>query len=176
MKPDAMIVIDVQTALIEAHPYREEAFLGTLQTLLTACRRHGVPVIYIQHEEAGSELEHGTAGWRIAQAVAPAPGEKVFAKRFNSSFRQTGLHEHLQSMGAKRLILCGMQTEYCVDTTVKVAFELGYEVSVPEGGTDTFDNGSFKSEDLLAYYQRRIWHNELATVTPVETLLLAIEG
>ena len=104
----------------------------------------------------------------IASSIAPEPGEPVFEKHFNSAFRQTGLDAHLRLLGAKHLLLCGMQTEYCVDTSVKVAFELGYTVNLPVGGTTTFDNRIFKAADLITYYERYIWAGSLAKVLPVE--------
>ena len=114
MKPDVLIVIDVQTALVDLHPYQKDAFLARLQRLITACRQHKVPVIYIRHGEDDPEgLMVGTPGWEIDAAVVPAPGDPVVDKRYSSAFRQTNLQARLDAMGAKNLILCGMQTEYC---------------------------------------------------------------
>ena len=129
---DALIVIDVQQALVDGHPSKEDSFLVAVGAMIDACRRAGVPVLYVCHDGgAGDELERGTDGWRVHCAVAPQAGEIVVDKRFNSAFRQTGLHETLQSLGAKRIVMCGMQTEFCFDVSVKVAFELGYDVTVP---------------------------------------------
>ena len=176
MKPDALIVIDVQAGLLEAHPYRENEFIQTLQKVLAMCRTHQVPVIYIQHEEAGSEIEHGTDGWQIAAAIAPHAGEKTVEKSYSSAFRGTGLHPYLQQNNMQRLIMCGMQTEYCVDTTVKVAFELGYKVQIPQGGTTTYDSRLFRGEDLTSFYERDIWQHRFAEVVPVYELLAEIAG
>lgn len=176
MKPDAMIVIDVQQALVAEHPYREAETLAGIARLADACRAQGIPVVYVQHEEAEGSLVHGTPGWEIAPAVAPHPGEARFYKRFNSSFHDTGLHAHLQALGARNLLLCGMQTEYCVDTTCKVAFDLGYSVTIPRGGTTTFDNRLFKAADLIIFYERYIWTESLAQTAEVDALLEAIRS
>jgi nicotinamidase-related amidase len=176
MKHDAIIVIDVQKALVEEHPYQEEVFISNLQKLITACRNKGIQVIYIRHGEAGSELEPGSQGWEIAEAISPKDGEKIFEKQYNSAFRQTGLHEHLQTVNIKKLILCGMQTEYCVDTTCKVAFELGYQATIPSAGTTTFDNRPYKAEELTVFYEQRIWNNRFARVIPMEALLTEINN
>ena len=139
---DALIVIDVQQALVDGHPSKEDSFLVAVGAMIDACRRAGVPVLYVCHDGgAGDELERGTDGWRVHCAVAPQAGEIVVDKRFNSAFRQTGLHETLQSLGAKRIVMCGMQTEFCFDVSVKVAFELGYDVTVPREAVTTFDSG-----------------------------------
>lgn len=176
MKPDAMIVIDVQNALVDAHPYREQALLDLIAQMLKACRENGIPVIYVQHNEPDGELKPDTLPWEIAPAIAPEPGEKRFQKYFSSAFRGTGLHEYLQAMGAKRLIICGMQTEYCVDTSCKVAFELGYEVTIPSKGTTTYDNKLFKASDLILFYEWYIWNNRFAKIVPAEQLLAEIAG
>ena len=155
---DALIVIDVQQALVDGHPSKEDSFLVAVGAMIDACRRAGVPVLYVCHDGgAGDELERGTDGWRVHCAVAPQAGEIVVDKRFNSAFRQTGLHETLQSLGAKRIVMCGMQTEFCFDVSVKVAFELGYDVTVPREAVTTFDSGFAPGEVLTAYFEDRIW-------------------
>lgn len=176
MKPDALIVIDVQTALVGEHPYEEKAFLERLQRLIAACRQAAVPVLYIRHceDDEPEGLMPGTRGWEIATPVAPLPGEPVIDKRFSSAFRHTELRARLTAMGAKNLILCGMQTEYCVDTTCRVAFELEYALTIPQGCTTTFDNGLFAAKDLLTYYERMIWDGRFARVLPLESVLLEI--
>ncbi|MDD3663437.1 MAG: cysteine hydrolase family protein [Candidatus Pacebacteria bacterium] len=173
MKPDALLVIDVQTALVEAKPYQKEQLLHNIRSLLAACRRTGIPVIYVQHND--EELVPGTAGWQVAAEIAPEAGEKQFEKQYSSAFRGTGLQQHLQSIKAQNLLICGMQTEYCVDTTIRVAFELGYNVTVPGGGTSTFDNWHFKADELIWYYENRIWDGRFAQVLPMKTILAEIE-
>lgn len=169
MKPDAMLVIDMQTMLVNAGPYHRDELLGNIGRLLSACRGAGIPVIYVQHDD--EELVPGTENWEIAPAIAPKPGEKRFEKQYSSAFRKTGLQAYLRALNAQNLLICGMQTEYCVDTTIRVAFELGFNVTVPEGGTGTFDNWHFKADELMYYYENRIWNDRFATVLPVEAIL-----
>ena len=61
-----------------------------------------------------------------------------------------------------------MQTEYCIDTTCRVAYEYGYSVIIPEGGTTTFDNITFKANELLKYYEQKIWNKRFASIIPIE--------
>lgn len=172
MMYDALIVIDMQTALVDARPYNEVGVLAGIRSLLERCRASGIPVIYVCHDGGpGDELEFGSSGWQVAAPIAPKPGEKRFDKHFNSAFRQTGLHEYLQQMGANRLILCGMQTEYCFDVSCKVAFELGYEVTIARGTTTTFDNYFARAHDLTRYYEEKIWANRYAQVLDLNKVL-----
>ena len=169
---DALIVIDVQTALVEARPSDEERFIASVGALIEACRCNGVPVVYVLHDGgAGDELERGTDGWQAYAAVAPQGGEPCVGKRFNSAFRRTGLHEMLRSLGAKRLVMCGMQTEFCFDASVKVAFELGFEVTVPREAVTTFDSEFATGDALTAYFEDRIWDGRFAQVKDTASVI-----
>lgn len=172
MNYDALIVIDMQTALVGRHPYNEVGVLRAIGELVLDCRKASVPVLYVRHDGGqGDELEAGTAGWEICVCIAPERGEEVFDKRFNSAFRQTGLHEYLQQRGMHRLLMCGMQTEFCFDVSAKVAFEYGYEVVIPRGLVTTFESDFATGEALNSYYEDKIWDGRYASVLPLSDVL-----
>lgn len=171
MKPDAMLVIDMQTALVREKPWHVDTLIHNIQQLLKVCRERSIPVIYVRHHELEGDLVSGSEGWTIDKAVAPLPGEKIIEKAYNSAFRQTDLQEHLQTIGAHHLLICGMQTEYCVDTTVKVAFEFGYQVTVPAGTTGTFDGHGCKAEEIVDFYEKAIWQDRFAKVISIDRLI-----
>ena len=125
MKPDAMLVIDVQNGLINAHPYRETELLHNIARLLSACRNAAIPVLYVRHDGGDEFLTHGTPDWENPAAIAPETGEQIFEKNVNSAFRGTELHACLQGLKVRNLLICGMQTEYCVDTNVKSRLNWG---------------------------------------------------
>lgn len=169
---DAMIVVDMQRALVEAHPYNEKTVIENIKKLIETCRKNGIPVIYIRHDGGvGDELEMGTGGWQICGDIAPEAGEKVIDKKFNSAFRRTELHSYLQSLQAKHIIMCGMQTEYCLDASCKVAFELEYHVTIPRDTTTTFDNEFAAAKELSRYYEDKIWNHRYANVLWVEEIV-----
>ncbi len=177
MNYEALIIVDMQTALVEAGPHNKAAVVANIKELIQACRKQKLPVVYIQHDGgSGDELEHGSAGWTIYKELAPLPGEAVFEKHYNSAFRKTRLREYLDQMGAKKVIMCGMQTEYCLDVTCKVAFEYGYEVTIPRSTTTTFDNAFASGKALSEYYENQIWHNRYAQVVGLEQVLAEING
>lgn len=172
MSYDALIIIDMQTALLAEHPYQEEKVIANIQTITAACRKANVPVIYVRHDGGtGDSLEEGTDGWQIAASLLPQPEDYYVNKQFNSAFRHTNLQELLTSLNAKNIILCGMQTEYCFDVSCKVAFELGYHITIAKDTTTTFDNDFASAEDLSRYYEDKIWHARYATVVPVAQVL-----
>ena len=82
--------------------------------------------------------------------------------------------EYLNKIGAKNIILCGMQTEYCLDATCKVAFEYDYEVTIPQSTTTTFDNAFASGKDLSEYYENQIWNNRYAQVVSMKQVLAEI--
>lgn len=172
---DAMIVIDMQEALVGWRPCGADGTVGAIARLVGACRESGVPVLHVRHDGGpGDELEAGTDGWRICAPLAPQEGEPVFDKHFNSAFRWTGLQAHLEQRGLRRLLMCGMQTEFCFDASVKVAFELGFDVTVPRGAVTTFDCAFAPGDELTAYFMDCIWDGRYARVIPLEEALGAI--
>lgn len=171
MSYDAFIIVDMQTALVEAEPYNRVNVIENIKVLLDSCRKKGIPVIYVQHDGGmGDELEHGSVGWTIYKDIVPLPDEKIIEKHYNSAFRKTGLHEYLKEKGIKKIILCGIQTEYCLDVTCKVAFEYEYEVTIPQSTTTTFDNAFASGRDLAEYYENKIWNNRYAQVVSVDEI------
>jgi nicotinamidase-related amidase len=168
----ALLVIDVQQALIDDQPARKDEFLLNLSLLIDAAHKNQTEVIYVRHDGGqGDPLAAGEPAWQLERSLKPREHERIFDKRFSSAFRQTGLHEYLSSQGITRLVVCGMQTEYCVDTTVKVAFEHGYEILIPSGATTTYTNPFLSGDKLIHYYERMIWHEPLAKVVDMETAL-----
>ena len=72
MNYDAMIIIDMQTALINEHPFNERKVISNIQELISLCSMQNIPLIYIRHDGGtGDELEKGTEGWEIHKALAP---------------------------------------------------------------------------------------------------------
>lgn len=168
----ALLVVDVQSALMDAHPYREQLFIEILSQLLQAARKNQMEVIYVRHDDGkGSLLEPGKDGWKIYEKIAPQEGEMIFDKRYNSAFKETGLHEYLQKKQIHTVLLTGMQTEYCIDTTCKTAFEKGYQVIIPRNATTTFDHGEFTGAQLVKFYEDEIWNHRFAKLLPLEDVL-----
>lgn len=168
----ALLVIDVQQAMIDEHPARMDEFMLNLKLLIDTAHQGGTEVIYVRHDGGeGDVLAYGTSGWQLEKSLHPRAEERVFDKRFGSAFRQTGLREYLVEREISRLVVCGMQTEYCIDTSVKVAFEFGYDVVIPAGGTTTYANPFLSGDKLINYYEHMIWNEPLARVVPMEEAL-----
>lgn len=172
MKNTALLVIDVQKGLTDWHKSRAEALLDMIRTLLARARQSGTEVIFVRHNEDDPEgLFLGSPQWEIHGAIAPLEGERIFDKRYSSAFKDTRLDEYLKEREIDTLVVCGMQTEYCVDATVKSAFEKGYRVYIPQGGTATYDTRLAEADPLIRYYEEDIWNGRFADVLPPEQAL-----
>lgn len=155
MRDTALLIIDVQAGMfMEAEqPCAGEQMLANINHLLAQARASEMPVIYVQHgSPVGSSLEPGTPGWQIHSAIAPLATEPIVQKRFPDSFQETNLQAVLTERGIKQLIIAGMQTEFCVDTTCRRAASLGYDVTLVQDAHSTFSNGVLPAAKIIAHH------------------------
>ena len=152
----ALLVIDVQAGVftIEGFRVHEVAhFLSCVSGLVSSARSAGVPVVYVQHcGPAGSSLERGSAGWELHASIAPVKGELVIQKLESDAFLGTNLQKELEGLGVTDLIVCGMQSEFCVDTTCRRAHGLGYRVTLVEDGHTTGDTDTLSAQQIIAHH------------------------
>lgn len=97
--------------------------------LLQAFREKGLPVLHVQHistRPGATFFLPGSAGVQIHESVAPRPGEPVFQKNYPNSFRDTPLLAYLQEHHISQLVVAGMMTHMCIDTTTRAAADLGF--------------------------------------------------
>jgi nicotinamidase-related amidase len=168
----ALLIVDVQNALVLAEPFAVNEVISNIKRLIKTCREHNVEVIYIQHnDKIGGELEPNSEGWKIYGEISPNANEKVICKNYNSAFKETNLKEYLNNKCINQLIITGMQTEYCFDTTCKVAFEYGFKVIIPEKTNTTFNNGNILAKDLYEHYNFNIFNGRFGIVESIENTL-----
>jgi len=85
--------------------------------------------------------------------------EKIFDKHVNSAFKDTGLLEYLHSKNENTIMITGLQTDYCIDATIKCGFEHGYEIVVPAYCNTTVDNEYMTAEQSYKYYNENMWNS-----------------
>ena len=153
-----LLVVDIQKGITDDELYAYDTFMDRTVRLIDAARKNRVEVIYFQHDDGpDSGFSVGDEAFEIAEAVKPAPGEKVFVKTINSCFGNKEFTEYMARQEDKRLMVIGLQTNWCIDCTVKSAFERGYQVIIPEGANSTFDNDYMTGEVTYRYYNEEIW-------------------
>ncbi|MEX8032684.1 cysteine hydrolase family protein [Microbacterium sp. 20-116] len=141
----ALLVIDMQQG------FDDLAFWGptanpdcerNVASLIDAWRRAEEPIVVVRHDSAspGSPLHPDAEGNALVEVVADAPADLVVSKSVNSAFYgDPDLHAWLGERGIRELVICGIQTNMCVETTARMAGNLGYDVTVVLDATRTFD-------------------------------------
>lgn len=129
--PSALLIIDFQNAVfIDPPAYQADMVLERIRSLITRARQAGMPVVYVQHDEAGTVWEKDSATWQFPPAIAPQPGDLVSAKQHSSAFQQTPFQAALAERGIDEVFVCGYATEFCLDTNIRQAAALGIKTVV----------------------------------------------
>lgn len=153
----ALLLIDIQQAMFgpEEVCHGPQRLLANASGLLSRARTAGVPVFHVQHcEGEGAPLAHKSAGWQIRPEVAPRAGEPVTEKWACSAFYKTDLDHRLRAAGIGRLVIAGLQSEFCIDTACRVAQSLGYAVTLAGDAHSTFDNPVLDADKIIAHHNR----------------------
>lgn len=167
----ALLVIDVQQALSrgEYACFDVDRVIETINSVSRRVRESGGLVVLIQHEAAIGPFAHGSEGWQLARGLVTAGSDIRMRKTATDSFHGTTLHATLQERGVDRLIVCGLQSDFCVDTTTRRALALGYPVTLVADGHSTMDNSTLRAAQITAH------HNEtLSNITSFGPRVAAI--
>ena len=154
----ALLVIDVQQALCsgEYKAFESERVIERINSVARRARSVGAPVIMVQHESQGGPLDFGTEGWRLANGLDVLATDILLRKKATDSFHQTELHALLQDRGIKDLVICGLQSEFCVDTTTRRALALGYPVVLVADGHSTLNNSVLSAAQISAHHNETL--------------------
>ena len=168
-----LLVIDTQKGITDSRLYRFEELRGNIKALIAQARESGVEVIYVRHDDGpGTGFSVGDEEFQIYEEFAPMEGERIFDKRVNSALHPSvGLRQYLAEKGEKKLMLVGLQTDFCIDATIKSGFDLGYEMVVPEHTNSTFDNPHLKQETAYRFFNDYVWPGRYAQCVPVDRAL-----
>lgn len=124
----AILVIDMQRGLCDdaPRPYEAEEVTARINALTERARAAGVPVAFIQHENA-IDLEFDSERWQLASALNVDTRDTKIRKTTPDSFLRTPLDAWLSGHSVRRVVICGYSSEFCVDTTTRRAAALGYD-------------------------------------------------
>ena len=152
-KSTALLIIDVQEAMF-SYPdqklYDEEGVMERISSLQQKARVAGIPIVYIQHTE-DEEYTKGSSTWQISHRITPREGEVIVEKPTWDAFHRTELQDELQKLGVTHLVICGMQSEFCLDTTIRRAYSMGYNSVLVSDAHSTFDNKMLSSEVIVKH-------------------------
>jgi nicotinamidase-related amidase len=153
MSKAALLVIDAQVGIIEgpaAGPvFKKEEVIQNIKKVINHAREHKIPVIYIQDLEVGAD---DTDQKSIHPELSPQAQDLIVSKLSTDAFFRTNLQSKLEELEVKHLVLTGVKTEYCVDTTARSAISRGFDVTLVSDGHSTTDNKVLKAEQIIAHH------------------------
>jgi nicotinamidase-related amidase len=155
----ALLVIDVQQGLCEGEhaAFESQRVISRINAVSAKARAAAAIVIFVQHESAAGYLEFGTPPWQLAHGLHVEPTDLRLRKTTPDSFHRTGLERILEENSVSDLVVCGMHTEFCVDTTTRRALALGYPVILVEDAHTTEGNRHLSASQVIQH------HNETLT-------------
>ena len=169
-----LLVIDIQKGITDSRLYNFESFIENTTQIIKAARDNHIEVIYLQHDDGpGTGFSIGDEDFEIAVQVTPADREKVFVKNINTCFGNKEFVDYIKNEDT--LMIVGLQTNFCIDATVKSAFERGYKVIIPQGANSTFDNDYMTGEVTYKYYNDMMWPERFATCVSVNEAIKMLE-
>lgn len=138
--------------------YEEEALIANTRLLITKAQHAQAPIYTVMYTETGeSPRAEGQPLWQVHPEIAPQGQPQSIVKYHADSFLNTDLLARLQGAGIGDIVLCGVQTEYCVDTTCRSAFSHGLRVELASDGHSTYDSDLLSASQIIAH------HNQILT-------------
>ncbi|GAB2935551.1 hypothetical protein GCM10027280_24240 [Micromonospora polyrhachis] len=139
----ALVVIDVQESFRQRPIWSAVSnpdLVAQVDRLVTAARDAGDLVVWVLHTAPGSNTPFDPASGyvRLIDGLVPAEDEPVITKTSRNAFTTTNLQQLLTARGIRKLVVCGIQTEQCCETTTRVAADLGFDVTFVTDATATF--------------------------------------
>lgn len=180
-RPTALVVVDVQAGFDDPAwgPRNNPDLEPNVDRLITAFRGASLPVVFVRHDsaQADSPLRFGSPGNRLK--VEGEPDLLVTKKVHSAFYGQPDLDGWLQGRGITGLVICGVATDHCCETTARMAGDLGYQTILVLDATRTFDrrlpDGAVISADEVARRTAASLHGEFCEVLSTAEVLERLE-
>ncbi|MCX2187432.1 cysteine hydrolase family protein [Limosilactobacillus pontis] len=155
----ALIIIDMQNGVVNPAGkviYNQTGLVHLINERIAAYRQAQLPIIFVQHVD--EDLVPDSSAWQLVPSLSVLPTDLRIQKEHPNAFYRTNLQAILTQRRVDQLEICGAQTEYCVDATIKMAHGLGYQVVMKHGAASTFDNSFMTAQEKNAFFAR-IWQD-----------------
>ncbi|ROM34205.1 cysteine hydrolase [Pseudomonas poae] len=153
---NALLIIDMQTGLYDGpeRPFERERVLDTINGLIQRARNANAAIFVARHTgPAGSPIAAGSPLWQLWPGLdVDQARDCLFDKTRPSCFLGTDLAQRLAAAKINELVIVGMKTQFCVDTTCRVAGELGFSVVLPEDAHTCMDTPALKAEAIIEHH------------------------
>ncbi|HUG13549.1 MAG TPA: cysteine hydrolase family protein [Thermomicrobiales bacterium] len=182
LRSAALIVVDVQQGLDEPYWGRRNnpEAESNIARLLAAWRAAEAPIFHIKHNSTNpdSPLRAGLPGNAVKPEAAPLGSEPRIEKSVNSAFIGTDLEQRLREAGIERVVVVGLTTNHCVETTARMAGNLGFTTWVVSDATATHDrtgpDGVLYPAETVHAVSLASLHGEFATVVDTDAIVRAV--
>lgn len=154
----ALLIIDVQQALCSGklEVFEAARVIDTVNLAAAKARGARALVVLIQHETDGGPFVYGSPGWGFAEGLLVDPSDLRIRKRSPDSFHNTELKSLLDQYTVNQLVICGFQSDFCVDTTTRRALALGYPVTLVSDGHSTVRNSVLGAAQISAHHNETL--------------------
>ena len=171
----ALLVVDVQKGFDDADywgPRNNPDCEANIASLLALWQAKDRPIVFVRHDstEAASPLRADNPGNAFKDVITGDP-DVIISKHTNSCFYgDPDLHRWLHDRRIKTLVLCGITTNHCCETTARMGGNLGYDVTFVIDATHTFNRGDMTA-DQLAHATATNLDEEFATIVTTSAVL-----
>jgi nicotinamidase-related amidase len=143
----ALIIVDMQRSLLEDETWHPEQVLQRVCNLESAARAAGAPIFYVVDSRVEPHAE-------LDARLSPQAADKRITKANCDSFLGTTLQADLEAGSIERLVICGLHTDFCIDTTCRRAVSQGYQVTLVEDAHSTFDRDFISAAKVIEHHNR----------------------
>lgn len=166
---DVLLIIDMQQAMVQGSPKHDlPGVVERINRLADRVRDRGGRVIFIQHDGApGDDFAPFSPGWELLREMRPRSEDRVVRKSLNDAFRGTSLESDLNEIAADRVLVSGWATDLCVDSTIRSAAALAFNVVAVSDCHTVSDRPHMHAEKVIEHHHW-VWSN-LISPMPVAT-------
>jgi nicotinamidase-related amidase len=184
IEQSALLVIDAQDSFKAGPRWSRRSnldFEAHVDRLVQAWRDAGLPVIFVLHTDADAAFEPSSPYFKLMDFLVRREDEPLLIKNTRNAFTSTDLQEILRAKGVRRLVITGIQTEQCCETTTRLAADLGYDVDFVTEATMTFpiahpELAEELSTDEIVRRTEYVLRNRFARIARVDALLAELQG
>ena len=175
MSNTALLVIDVQNSFFHCDYWVGEGFQTYVQRqtrLIALARQHNWSIAFILHNEAQGAFSLKSGHVQSMDFIDRKGHEPIFNKHVHNALTESGLHEWLQEQEVDQLIISGIRTEQCCETTTRVGSDMGYKVDFVMDATHTFPmehpiSGKTVSAEAIKSHTALVLNQRFATIRNV---------
>ncbi|WP_416825514.1 isochorismatase family protein [Ectobacillus polymachus] len=172
----ALVIIDMQEIFFtepQNYLYNKVHVVEHINELITKAYEKRIPVIFIQHTstEETNELFEGKDDWQLHKGLVKTSSDKVIQKTKLDAFYQTELLNYLKEKEIEQIIFAGAQTEFCLDTTIRAAYSLGYQHNILYKNTHSTISSTVLEAETIIKHHENIWHNRFLKIVEGDIVL-----